>query len=390
MVLIKEKTKCTGCTACLNICPADAIKMVNDNNGFAYPVADEAKCVNCNLCDSACPIINDTKVENDFAPICKIAWNNDNNVRFLSTSGGIFSSLADYVIEKNGFVVGAELTENNEVKHSVVSNSQSLNNLRKAKYVQSNLENVFKEIKLLLDSKNKVLFSGTPCQNAGLQNYLKKKYENLITVEVICHGVASQYVFSAYLDSLEKHYNSKVKSVEFRNKDMGWQKYTNKVTMTDGSTYQRERNEDEYMLGYLKHSLFLRPSCTDCKFKGFPRIADITLGDFWGIEKIMSDIDDRGVSAVIINSKKGLSIFNMITENIYQYDVCLNDILSGNSSLNESVKLGKYSEYFYKKIKKDNFIDLIRKIDKKALWDRADLTLRDRLYIIKENIKKGG
>lgn len=386
MISIKDKSKCTGCTACLNICPKDAIKMINDNNGFVYPVADEEKCVNCNLCDNVCPVINDAKAENNFDTVCKMAWNTDNDVRFLSTSGGIFSLLASSVIRDDGYVVGAELTASHEVKHSIISNYSSVNNFRKAKYVQSDLGETFKEIKSMLDSNKRVLFSGTPCQNAGLKNYLRKDYENLITIEVICHGVASQYVFNSYLNSLARNLNAEVSNVEFRNKDFGWQKYTNKVAMSDGLVYQKERNEDEYMLGYLKHSLFLRPSCTDCKYKGFPRIADITLGDFWGIEKIVPDIDDKGVSAVIINSERGFELFKNISDSIYQRDVCLNDILSGNPSLNESVKLGRYSDYFYKKLKKDNFIELINKIEKKSTWDRMDLTLRDRLYLIKENI----
>jgi coenzyme F420-reducing hydrogenase beta subunit len=388
MIKITNKKQCAGCTACESVCPKNAINLVDDEYGFSYPKVDDGLCVNCDLCDKVCPIINNNFLNNFSEPKSVLSWNKNDEIRKLSTSGGIFSLLADELLKENGHICGAVIDDDKKVKHVLISNNADISAIRKAKYVQSDLKGVFKQIKFLLSKGEKVLFSGTPCQVVGLKNYININYDNLLTIEVICHGVVSQKIFNRYLKSIEKHNNSKVKSVEFRNKDLGWQRYTNKIELDNGLIYQHERNVDEYMIGYLKHSLYIRPSCTECKFKGFPRVADITLGDFWGLEEIIPNHDDKGVSAVLINSEKGEKYFDLLEDKLFQHEVQLDDVVQGNPSLVESTSLGKYSEFFYKKFEKIDFIDLIHKIEWKSLWDRKDLSIIDRVYLIKSKIFK--
>lgn len=386
MINILDKKRCVGCGACRDLCPNSAISFIYDNSGFIYPVVEKTKCINCNLCDKVCPILN-SSLSNKKNPVCKMACNKDENIRKLSTSGGVFSALAKCVIADGGYVCGVEISDNFRVQHNITNSVDSADVFYRAKYVQSSTGDSFVKIKALLDTGNRVLFSGTPCQVAGLKSFLRSEHENLITVEVICHGVVSQKVFDRYLLSLKNRYKSDICSYEFRNKDISWQRYTSKANFVNGDVYQKERNDDPYMVGYLKYNLYLRPSCTDCQFKGFPRAADITLGDFWGIEEHKQTGTERGISAVLLNSEKGIKLFDKIKSEINQEDVLLDNILKGNHSLIESTCLGKYSDYFYKHFEKKDFIDLINKIEKKAVWDRKDLSLKDRAYLIKERIK---
>lgn len=388
MIMIKEEKNCVGCTACYNICTKNAIRMQPDKNGYVYPIVTKELCVDCGLCEEVCPILQFKADKNTSNKGCFAAWNNDEKVRGLSTSGGVFSVLADYFFENNGYVVGAKFGENNKIEHIILDSSESLYQLRKAKYVQSDLSDIFQKVKDLLESNNNVLFSGTPCQISGLKTFLRNDYSNLFTVDIICYGVSSQKIFDSYVKSLENTNGSNLVSFDFRNKSSGWERYSTKAEFDNGYISYISKYDDCYIKGYLDYSLYIRPSCTDCVFKGENRSSDITLGDFWGVEKILTCINSvNGVSSVVINTEKGKEIFNNILDKLKFIEVNLSDIISENQSYSYSTPLGKYSEYFFKYFEKVDFIELINKIEKKALWDRKDLSLKERLYLIKERIK---
>ena len=390
MIKITDKRKCTGCSACVNICPKKAITFECDKAGYNYPVVDSKKCIDCSLCDKICPMINPVDVDNNYdEPLVKAAWNKDEQIRINSTSGGIFTAIAQRFIEKDGYVVGAEYSEDFGIRHSIISKDTNIVNLRQSKYAQSDLGDVFVSIKRLLQDNKQVLFCGSPCQVAGLRKYLLKDYDNLFIVDFICRGIISQKIYKNYLDSVEKHTNSKISKVHFKNKDFGWNRFSTKISLENGEFYHKDRYNDEYMKGYLKYNLYLRPCCYDCQFKTLPRLSDLTLGDFWGIGNSDKSLDnDKGTSVVLINSDKGREFFNNISDLIFATDSSLEQVKKGNACLFNKAEEGKYSEYFYKNFEKKDFIDLINKIDEKELWDRDDLSIRDRLYLLKNKLMK--
>lgn len=390
MINITDKTKCTGCSACVNICPKNTIYFEEDIAGYRYPKVNVDNCINCSLCEKVCPIINPVNVSSNYPePIIKAAWNLDDEIRINSTSGGIFSALADTFIKNGGYVVAAEYTDDFSIEHTIISDSNNIKKLRQSKYAQSDLLDIFVKIKELLTNNEKVMFVGSPCQAAGLKNYLKRDFDNLFIVDFICRGIISQKIYKNYLASVEKHTKLKVKQVHFKNKDFGWNRFSTKISLDSGEKYHKDRYNDEYMVGYLKYNLYLRPCCHDCKFKSLPRVSDITLGDFWGIGNQCESLDnDKGTSVVIINSQKGESHFDMISESIYSQNSTLEQVTKGNSCLLNIAPKGKYSDYFYKKFEKMDFIDLIHKIDEKAIWDREDLSFKDRLYLLKKRFLK--
>ena len=304
MLKLINKKDCCGCFACYNICPKECISMLKDSEGFSYPQIDSKKCIECNLCEKVCPIINryvegEDKLEGYYGYI------NDDNIRLGSSSGGIFSAIADYVIENKGIVIGASFDDNFAVKHSIIESKRDLWKLRGSKYVQSEINDIFKCVRDFLDDNRLVLFTGTPCQVAGLKKYLQKKYDNLYTVDILCHGVPSPKVWSKYINEKEKEYGSKIFKINFRNKDEGWNNFSLKINFENGAIYKNNIKNDLYLKFFLNH-LSLRPSCHSCKFKSLNRASDLTIGDAWGIDKIDSSINSyNGVSLVIVHSEKG-------------------------------------------------------------------------------------
>ena len=384
MINISDKTKCTGCSACVNVCPKSAIDFCDDQAGYRYPVVNEAKCVNCSLCEKVCPIINPVDVSGNFnEPVVKAAWNLDEEIRVNSTSGGVFSAIADRFIENGGFVVGAEYTEDFGIRHIVISDKDKIRQIRQSKYAQSDLGDIFKAIKNLLNTGEKVLFCGSPCQVAGLKNYLFKDYQNLFLVDFICRGIISQKIYKKYLESVERHTNSKITKVHFKNKDFGWNRFSTKLSLSNGDEYHKDRYHDEYMVGYLKYNLYLRPCCHDCQFKTLPRIADLSLGDFWGIANSDKTLDnDQGTSVVLINSEKGFKYFDGLSEMLFSTDSSIEQVVKGNSCLLNIAPKGEYSEYFYKHFEKKDFIELIHSIEKKDYYYR--LNFKEKIsYLIK-------
>ena len=383
MINIKEKEECCGCSACYNICPANAITMKEDSKGFKYPIIDKEKCTNCNLCEKVCPILNNKKIKNE--PVAYACINNDETIRMQSTSGGIFSLLAQKIMEEDGMVIGAGFDEQFNVNHILVDNVQDLYKIRMSKYVQSNIGEMYKDTKKILEEGKKVLFTGTPCQVEGLKSFLIKDYDNLYTQDIICHGVPSPKIWNLYKDYRKNKDNEKnIEKVEFRNKDKSWKEYFLKFSYQD-TDYKEYPNKDIFMKLFLSN-IILRDSCYNCSFKKKSRLSDITLADFWGVNKVLPNMDDdKGTSLVIVNSTKGEELFNDIQRNIKFEKVSLDEAIKYNPNMIKSSKKNKNSEKYFKKVQKSNFEKLSLKLTKKTFYNKIKNKVK---LVIKKLIKK--
>lgn len=309
--LFADKKDCCGCWACVNACPHQAISMREDQYGFLYPQIDDSQCVGCCLCKNVCNYqsgeVQNSPIET-FAAIGK-----DTKLTRKSTSGGIFASIAKQFIDNGGFVCGACFDEQWNLNHEIVSNIEYLPKLQGSKYLQSNIGSCYNEIKkLLVDGKN-VLFSGTPCQVDGLYGFLRKKYENLTTIDIVCHGVPNNQMFHDYLHYLEKKHNGSITSFVFRDKDLGWGCH-GRVTFDTpkGKIEKKQWESSTSYIYYFRGGWIYRENCYYCKYACQHRPADITLGDFWGIEKVHPEYlgrggwnEEEGVSLVLVNTSKG-------------------------------------------------------------------------------------
>lgn len=355
MINLTDKKNCTGCYACANICPKNCIEMNIDNEGFKYPHVDKDKCIGCNLCEQVCPIINSKMMDNN--PIAIACYNKNEDIRKESSSGGIFTLLAEEIIKNKGVVFGARFDENFNVIHDYTDNVEGISKFRGAKYVQSTIGNTYKQIKDYLNRGKKVLFSGTPCQIGGLKRYLQNEYENLICIDLICHGVPSSKAWNKYKEHVSK--GKKIKHINFRNKTYGWESYSVYFKFQDGSEILSKGCENKYIRGFIGN-IYLRPSCHDCRFKTLNRESDLTLADLWGVDKLLNDMNDHnGTSLVFVNSEKGHKIIKDISENIVMKEVDINEAVKYNLSAIKSSYLNPRRDYFFKKIDKYDFEKLV-------------------------------
>ncbi len=386
---ITSKEDCSGCTACANICPKNAISMVVDEEGFKYPTIDENKCINCGLCKKVCPILNKQNF-NDFNQKAYIFQNKKENIRKDSTSGGFFSSIGEYVIKKNGVVYGASYDKNFVVRHTKAEKLEDLKKFRKSKYVQSDLSEVFKEIKCFLQNKRLVCFSGTPCQVAGLSLYLGRKYDNLILVDIMCHSVPSPLFFEKYKKYiLNKMKATKIIDINFRDKSKYGYKYSMMTIKTDNGIYSEGIDTDPYLRAFFG-DYSVRPSCYNCKFKTKKRVSDITIWDCFNINEIDKQFDDdKGTTRLLIQSQKGLEILNKLN-NIKLKEIDVNIATNKVREMLKSVNYNSKRNRFYNKFQDDNFIEeffpvnlktklnsFIRKsLSKIGIYDIAKKTLK--------------
>lgn len=327
MINIADKKDCCGCNACVEQCRLQCMAMVTDKEGFWYPEIDKDKCIDCGMCEKVCPIINpilgcESDKTKTWGMVAK-----DDEIRRKSSSGGVFSLLAISVIEQGGKVYGAAFDDNMMVHHTGVDSVEGLELLRGSKYLQSSNESVYSEIKRELNNGREVLYSGTECQVEALKHYLEREYDNLTTVDILCHGVPSPKVWRKYLDYQEKKAGAKVVKAGFRDKSGGWRLFSVKLEFENGKTYCGNLNEDIFMKMFLKN-ICLRPSCHKCRFKDIHRKSDITIGDFWGVENVLPEYDDdEGISVVITHSDKGemliQSLSNCATVKRVETDVAL-------------------------------------------------------------------
>jgi len=363
MITIKRKADCCGCNACVVVCPKKSITMETDNEGFWYPKVNLDTCVDCGLCENVCPIIEkDKNIVRYETPRVFAAYNKDHEVRIDSTSGGIFSALATKLFNEGGYVGGAVYNPDHSVSHIVTNDVTQLPLLRSSKYLQSYTENTFPTIKNLLNKGEKVAFCATPCQIQALYKFLGKDYDNLVTIDFICRGVNSPLVFKSYMKMLEDKYNSPATKIKFKAKQWGWHNFSMRVNFANGKEYCKDRSHDLFFIGYLQQGNFARPSCYDCRFKGFPQKSDITLADFWGIEKIDKTMDqDCGTSLVLINSDKGLHLFEKIQPAIVSSEFTMEDAKGGNPAMVIPLKSVKANrDDFFKAIHEYPF-DLVAK-----------------------------
>ena len=343
MIDIKEKKNCCGCNACYDICPKNAITLSTDIEGFWYPRVDIDKCINCGLCERTCPQLHIGALKkNDFEyPVCFAAIHKNIEVRFGSTTGGLFSALAEQMYREGGYVGGAIYNKDFSVSHFISNNPADLALLRQSKYSQSQTCGIYKEVKRLLMAGEKVLICGTPCQMAALRRFLNKDYENLIIVDFICKSITSPKFYAKYLDYWERKVGSQLVSFKFKDKELGWRRLVKRFDFKNGTTmYSRAQDNGLYSMAY-HGNIVSRPSCYFCQFKGFPRMSDITIADFWGVEKYayLKDIDDNaGTSAVMCNSSKGLTFYKQL-KNITSLETTIEKILPGNPALLHEQKM---------------------------------------------------
>lgn len=355
MIQITDKGKCTGCFACLNACPKDCIQMKSDTEGFSYPIVDKSICIRCSRCQQACPVLNIKHV----LPIIPEAYacrNLDETVRQLSSSGGMFYSLAVSIICQGGVVFGAHLDERFEVVHSYAEDEEKLKTFRGSKYVQSNLGISYRNAEKFLKQGRTVYFSGTPCQIAGLKVYLGREYENLIYQDLICHGSASPLVWKKYLSWITERESAAVKEINFRSKTNGWTNFTLDIKFDNDRVLREHHNQNLYMRLFLR-DVILRPSCYACCFKGWPRQSDLTLADLWGIEQVSNEIkdDDKGVTLLFTNTEKGLQLLNKVQNQVHIEAIDAEKALQYNpSGLESSIKPSIRGDFF-KQIDKINF-----------------------------------
>ena len=323
---------CAGCRCCEKICPVNAIEMKENKEGFIEPVVNEEKCISCGLCLKRCPQINKLEIEGIEQKAYATQNKNKEDLK-ISSSGGMFIAFAKNIISQDGVVYGAAYDQNLKVNHIRVENIEELKLLQGSKYVQSDTADTFEQTKNDLISGRKVLFSGTPCQIAGLKQYLGKDYENLYTIDIVCHGVPSRKLFEKYKNSLEAKENSKIDQFDFRDKtEKGWGlnlriKYQNNKVTKKASCF------DSYYKSFLAGNTYRR-CCYDCKYANLNRVGDITIADFWGIEETNSKIDiKKGVSAVIVNSRKGQKIFEDIQQDIIAEETSIESVTKRNLNL---------------------------------------------------------
>ncbi len=366
MIDIKRKEDCCGCNACGDACPKGCITFETDIEGFAYPVVDKDTCINCHLCEKVCPIINIDKLKkNDFKqPETHAAVSKNIMTRFASTSGGMFTVLAQQMYKQGGYVGGAIFDEGWMVSQLISNDKADLEKIRGSKLHQSNSQGFYDKVKELLKAGEKVLVCGMPCQMAALRAFLKKDYENLIIVDLICRGINSPKVFQKWLTFLEEEYGAKVKHFRVKSKELGWRKLTTKVEFENGKVLYDTNDTNYFTIGYLSTGVYCRPCCYECKFKDFPRIADITIGDYWGAgNTIGEDMDgDIGTSVVLINNEKGKNYFKSIASKLKEKEVPFDVVVKGNPALVSSLQPPIVNrEEFYKDLDKHNFKEIAAK-----------------------------
>ena len=322
MIQIKDKSDCCGCTACESICPKDAITMEPDALGFKYPKVDLSKCIDCGLCEKVCAF-NDNydRSLNLKEPEIYAARHKNMHEIETSRSGAAFIAISDFVLENGGIVYGVGYKEHFRVVHKRATTKEERDEFKGSKYVQSDLDGIFRQVKEDLKQGYTVLLSGTPCQTAGLNSYIGKKLrENLVLVDIVCHGVPSPYIWRDYLAYIEKKYKSKVVKVDFRDKSrIGWSGHIESFVLNNGKKLESRTYTDLF----YQHIMF-RPSCGKCHFTNFNRPSDFTIADYWGWENLSADFnkDDKGCSLLFINTDKGQELFERIKNKLYCIPTC--------------------------------------------------------------------
>lgn len=353
MIQILNKYNCCGCSACMQICPKQCISMYEDEEGFLYPKVYAENCINCHLCEKACPCLN---LEQSKEPIiCYAARNIDDGIRRQSSSGGIFSAIAEKIVAEGGVVFGARFDSTWQVIHASVETKNDIEVFRGSKYVQSKIGDAFIRVETFLKEGRVVLFSGTPCQVSGLNHFLRREYDNLLTVEIVCHGVPSPKIWREYIESLKV---SSIGSISHKDKSTGWRGYSFLIKDTAGKViYAEKASDNKYLMAFIRN-LTLRPACFSCPAKAGKSGADITLGDYWGIEYLIPKMDDNsGTSFIRVGTQKGKAIINELNLHIEQADY--NRSVPYNPCIEESTSEPEERKKFWENYKKQGINALL-------------------------------
>ena len=360
--LCSDKSTCCGCGACKIVCPNLAISMESDEYGYIYPNIDKELCVECHKCEEICAFKN-AKSLNKKPIQCYLGINTNTKDLYKSASGGTFSAIAKYILDDNGVVIGCTWNDELKPKHIVVDNYKALYKLQGSKYVQSDTEGIYEETKLLLRENRKVFFTGTPCQIAELKEYLEKDYDELLTADIICHGVPNLEFFISYKKWFENRKKCKILNVNFRDKDrLGWGS-VGSITYQKNNKIKKQTilcNEDPYY--YLfEYGYILRESCYSCKYACSERKGDLTLGDFWGVHKYFPELDiSMGISAILVNTYKGKKVIEQLSDYIRVIPTRYEYIEDNNDRLKHPIKKPKERKIWLKYWKTDGF-DLVAK-----------------------------
>ena len=356
-----NREECCGCTACYQKCPKKAIKIEENEEGFLYPVIDKEKCINCGLCKKVCPQLDSINVVDNNYPKAYAMYNTNNEELIKSSSGGIFSVIANEILNKQGIIYGASYDKDLNVNHIRIIDVNNLDKLRGSKYVQSNINDTYKLAENDLKAGKKVLFSGTPCQIKGLKKYLNKDYENLYTCDLVCHGVNNKKLFHKYIDYLSNKFKSKVIEYNFRLKKNGhWGLLAEAITQ-NGKKHIINPDFDPYYSNFLESSTY-RENCYSCKYASYNRVSDITLADYWGIASIHPDFYKKeGCSLILINTKKGEELITRIDKNLKKIPTKIDLASKKNKNLKRPSIRNRKRDSIYKDIENLNANEYIKK-----------------------------
>lgn len=382
MIDIVEKNKCVGCKACGDICPVGAILYRIDEEGFWYPEINHEKCINCGLCKKVCPALCKFYPCLDMLkkPKSYKVYHKDRIIRYNSASGGLYHGIALAFLKKHGTIAGCVYNEDFSGAHHYMSDKEEdLDRIMGSKYFQSDTEGVFISMKSLLDKGGRVLFCGTPCQISALYGYLEKKYENLYTVDFICRGINSPLAFSSYMDELRRKYHSDIVDVHFKNKSRGWTNLGTLVRFQNGKVYYRGKDKDPWVNAFVVGNLYMRPCCASCQYKEFPRTADLTMGDFWGL-KFTKNEKKFGVSVALVNTEKGRELLEDASGALDIEEREFEEVLNGNPALVQSAPLNPKRKLFFEKIKTEPY--------SKAVWSVLGSNVLTRKCSVVKNIMR--